>query len=303
MPVPMISENWAELLTPGLRSIFQLQRDAIVAASPMSRFYNVATSTRAYEETFGVGGLGDVEEYNGTIPYDASNKLWKTTFTHKKYVKGIQIDKDLVADEMYNIINQEPAKLGLSFGRTREKFAASTLNNAFSANYPGPDSKALCATDHPYSPTDSTTIGNKGTTALSYDAVIATRKLMRLFKDDRGELVTVMPDTIVVGPDLEDQGQTILNSMQKPGTANNDANVVRGQGYQLVVWDYLTDTNNWFMVDSAMAKMHLWWFDRELLNFELDPTSDYAMVARYRGVERYSFGFDNWRWIYGHEVA
>jgi phage major head subunit gpT-like protein len=295
----MIAENWATLLEPGLRSVFMTQRDAIIAPSPMDLFYNVVTSNRAFEETFGVGGLGDVPQFNGSIEYDAMEGLYKTTFTHIEWAKGIQVERKLVDDDQYNVINQRATALGLSFGRTREKNAASTFNNAFTSV--GSDGVALCGS-HPFSPTNSATQSNAGTSALTYDNLIATRKLMREFKDDRGELITVMPNILLVPPELEDTAQTILNSINKPGTNNNDTNIVRGQGYQLVVWDYLTDANNWYLIDGAMAKMHLWWFTRVPVEFALDPKSEFDLVARYRGYERYSFGFDDWRWIYGHSV-
>lgn len=302
MTTPLIAENWATLLEPGLRSVFATQRDAIVAPSPMSLFYNVTTSNRAFEETFGVGGLGDVPVYNGSIEYDSMEGLYKTIFTHIEFAKGIQVERKLVDDDMYNVINQRATALGLSFGRTHEKNAASTFNNAFSGSFAGSDGVALCGA-HPFSPTNSATQSNTGSSPLTYDNLIATRKIMREFKDDRGELITVMPSILLVPPELEDTAQTILNSINKPGTANNDTNVVRGQGYQLVVWDYLADPNNWFLIDPAMSKAHLWWFNRVSLEFALDPKSEYDLVARYRGYERYSFGFDDWRWIYGHSVS
>lgn len=302
MTTPIIAENWANLLEPGLRSVFLTQRDAIIAPSPMEQFYNVTPSTRGFEETFGVGGLGDVPVYNGSIEYDSMEGLYKTRFNHIEFAKGIQVERKLVDDDQYNVINQRASALGLSFGRTREKNAASTFNNAFSGSFLGADGVALCGA-HPYSPTNSATQSNVGSSPLTYDNLIATRKLMREFKDDRGELITVMPNILLVPPELEDTAQTILQSFNKPGTANNDANVVRGQGYKLIVWDYLSDPNNWFLLDGALAKQHLWFFERVKLEFALDPKSEYDLVARYRGYERYSFGWDSPLWIYGHNVS
>jgi phage major head subunit gpT-like protein len=302
MPTPINSEHFSRILEPGLRAVFMLQREAVIAASPLARFFNVVTSNRSFEQMQGVGGMGDVPAYNGTIAYDSFNLGYQSTFTHVEYALGIQVERKLVDDDLYNVINQRASMLGMSFGRTREKNAASLFNNAFSASYLGSDGKALCATDHPYSAYNATAQGNKGTSALTHDTLIATRKLMRAFKDDRGELVTVMPDTLVVPPQLEDTAQVILNSINKSGTANNDVNVNKG-GYNLVVWDYLTDSNNWFLCDSAMMKQHCWWFTRVPVEFALDPSGDYDLVARYRGYERYSFGFTDWRCCYGHEVT
>ena len=71
----------------------------------------------------------------------------------------------------------------------------------------------------------------------------------------------------------------------------------------MIVWDYLSDTNNWFMIDSMLAKMYLNWYDRVPMEFAMDPTSDFSLEARFRGYMRYSYGWDDWRWIYGHNVS
>lgn len=298
-----ISENWAELLEPGLRRIFFDAVDGIVTASRVPLLFNVADSTKSQEHDLGVGGFADFEEYSGAIEYDDNEQLFKTTYTHQEFAKGITVERKLVDDDLYNIINQRPRQLGLAAARTREKHAASVFNNAFSASFLGGDAVALCGS-HPYSPSNASTQSNAGSTALSYDAVVATRKLMREYEDARGELVTVMPDLLLVPPELEDTANDIVMTMTgKPGTANNSNNFVREAGIRYVVWDYLTDANNWFLLDSGLAKLYLNWFDRVPLEFASDPTSDYNLVARFRAYMRYSYGWSDWRFVYGHAVA
>lgn len=303
-----VSENWAVLLEPGLRSLFELARQPIITESRVPLFYNVTTSQKAQEHDQGLGGMQDWNEYTGQIEYADTELGYKTTYTHVEYTQGISVERKLVDDDQYNVINRRASLLGLTAERTREKHGASVFNNAFSSSYLGGDSKALCATDHPLSPTNSTTHGNKGTTALSYDAIIATRKLMRAFVDDTGELFPVMPDTLLVPPGLEETAFYATQAIVEPSDGSttsepSNPNYVRSKGFRVVVWDYLTDTNNWFMIDSALAKQFLNWFNRVPLEFALDPTSTYNLVARYRGYMRYSFGWSDWRWVYGHEVT
>jgi hypothetical protein len=126
---------------------------------------------------------------------------------------------------------------------------------------------------------------------------------MRSYTDDRGELIQCMPDTLVVPPELEDQAYVEARTPLKTGGANNDLSFVNSLGLKVIVWDYLTDANNWFMVDSQMVKQHLTWFDRVPLGFALNPLSDFQLKAQYRGYMRYSLGWNDWRWVYGHAVA
>ena len=297
-----INEKWANLLEPGLRQIFDITRDGMAAQAVAPQLFNVSTSSKAQEHDLGEGGFGDWNEYKGTINYDDDDEGWKTTYTHAEFVKGFAVERKLVDDDLYNIINRKPRKLAISAERTKEKAAASVFNNAFSSSYAGGDAVELCGA-HPYSPVNASTQANNGTSALTYDNVIATRKLMRAYTDDRAELVSVMPDTILVPPELENTAWEILESTNKPDTANNNGNYVRSNGFRLIVWDYLTDANNWFMIDSGLASLYLNWFDRVPLEFTADPTSDYNLVAKYRGYMRYSYGWSDWRWVYGHAVA
>lgn len=297
-----ISEQWAQLLEPGLRAIFDTTRDGMAAASRLPMLYNINTSGKAQEHDLGEGGMGDWSEYNGAIEYDDNEQGFKTTYTHAEFAKGITVERKLVDDDLYNIINQRPRKLAISAMRTREKAAASVFNNAFSSSFVGGDSVALCGA-HPYSPSNASTQSNVGTTALSYAAIVATRKLMRAYEDDRGELVMVNPDVLLVPPELEDTAYELIEAAGKPGTANNDANFVGSLANRVIVWDYLTDANNWFMIDSTLAGLYLNWFDRVPLEFAADPTSDYNLVAKYRGYMRYSYGWSDWRFVYGHNVT
>jgi len=299
-----ISEQWAELLEPGLRAIFVEQQQALAAESKVPQLFNVITSTKASEHFLGAGGMSDWMEYEGGIEYDDFDQLYKTTLTHKEFVKGFKVERKLVDDDQYNLITPRPAQLAMSAMRTREKHAASVFNHAFTAAYTGGDSIRLCNASHPLAPTHSGDVqSNAGTTALSYASINATRELMRAYTDDRSELTTIMPDTLLVPPELEEPAAQIAKTIEKPGTADHSYNFAGGWLKNVIVWDYLTDANNWFLIDSRLAKVHLLWIDRTPLEFAMDPTSDFSLEARYRGYMRYSYGWSDYRWVYGHSVT
>ena len=58
-----ISEQWAELLSPGLHAIFDLQMEALAAQAKAPLLFNVQSSGKAEEKDLGVGGFSDWEEY------------------------------------------------------------------------------------------------------------------------------------------------------------------------------------------------------------------------------------------------
>lgn len=302
-----VSEQWAELLEPGLRSIFEVQREALAAVSRITTLFDVAPSGQSDEDDLGMGGFGDWEEYKGAIEYDDNEQLWKTTYTHVEYVRGFKVERKLVDDDQYNVIDRRPRGLALSAMRTREKHAASVFVNAFTNTYAGGDSVELCGA-HPYSPSNAATQANNGTTALSYDSVVSTRELMRAYEGDRGELVPVNPTLILVPAELEGTANEICTTMrgpdsQQPNVADYVASLVEDRGISYLVWDYLTNAKDWWLIDRQLAKQYLRWFDRIPLEFAMDPTSDFTLEARYRGYMRYSYGWSDWRWVYGHDVT
>lgn len=304
-----ISEQWAELLEPGLRSIFQIQAEALAAQSLIPMLFNSIGSSKASEYFLGMGGFGNWPEYDGAIEYDDPEQGYKTTLTHKEYVEGFKVRRSLVDDDQYNVISARPRGLALAAMRTREEHAASVFNNAFSTSYQGGDGKPLCeSAGHPYSPSNASTQTNEGTTALSYDGVVSIRESMRAYLDDRGKLVPINPDLILVPPELENTANEICETMrgpstQQPNTADYVASLVQARGIHYLVWDYLTDANAWFLIDSQLAKIHLLWIDRSPLEFAMDPTSDFRLEARYRGYMRYSYGWSDWRWVYGNNPS
>lgn len=298
-----ISEQWAQLLEPGLRAIFYKQYDALAAPSRIPMLFNIQSSSKAQEHDLGIGGFGSWGEYKGVIEYEDNEQGFKTTYTPKEFVRAFKVERKLVDDDLYNVINKKPEGMAMSAFLTREEHAASVFNNAFSSSYVGGDSVALCGS-HPYSPSNASTQSNSGTTALSYNAVVATRKLMRAYQNDRGKLIPVNPSLILVPPELEDTANDIvMTATGKPGTADNSNNFLRDVGIRYMVWDYLTDANNWFLIDPMLGKRFLNWFDRVPLEFAMDPTSDFSLEARFRGYMRYSYGWSDWVWIYGHNVT
>lgn len=303
MGTPMNQTQLSALTNLGvaLNAVFVQQLQAVAGDSLLNTLYNVQESNRAVERRHGVGGMGDVPTFTGAIEYDSFEPLYRTDYTHIEYAKGIAVERKLIDDDEYGVISGRAQKLGLTFDRTIEKHAVSVFANAFASTSAGADGVALCATNHPYSPTNAGTQGNKGTSALTESSLTATRQLMLKFKDDRGEVMNTAPDTLLVPVELEEAARVIVESGQRSGTANNDANTNRG--YRIVVSRYLTDANDWFLIDSRMAKMYLNWFWRVQPEFAEDPSSDYNLVMKYRGYMRYSFGFDAWQWLYGHSVT
>lgn len=305
--MPERSANWSQLVALDAPMVkqFYLGFGAVGdqrRASMIPTLFNVDTSQTATEKSFGVGTLGSDGwdfETTGRVEYDDIHKGWEKTYTHQEFAKGVVVQRKLIDDNQTRIAFGNARALGDSAFRLREKDAASVFNSAFTDS--GPDGQSLCDTDHPYSAEDSTTYSNEGSSALSKSSVASTRILMQKFVDDTGDLMDVMPDTLIIPPELEDTAIEITRSGLDPTSANNAVNPQQGR-FRYIVWHYLTDANNWFMTEAARQKQFLNWFDRVALEFA--PEEDFDTLQRkYRAYMRYSYGYDDARWIYGHAVS
>lgn len=316
---PLSKHGWADLLTPGFRDIFNRAIAEYVETNDMiPQLFQVMTSDRAEEKFSEVGAMGDMKrlEATGRVEYDTFAQGYDVTIDLPEYTKGFFVSRKEMDDELYNVINQKPADLALAATRTQQFYAASVFNHAFDTSWTDPsgitlkctggDSAALCSDSHTFatgltaSTTPATVVDNKGTSALSATSIAATRLLMRKFKDDRGNLLNVRPDTIIIPPDLEKTAEEILNSTNVSGEISNTVNALRGK-LKVVVWDLLTDAESWFMVDSALMKRCLLWINRVPL--EIDRADDFdSVAAKWRAYARWGIGFRGWQWIYGHTV-
>jgi len=291
-------ENFGYLLDPGLRKIFMDEYS--LPGAVMDQVYGVEKSSKATEYDYAIGGLGDMEEFTGTIGYSDFKAQYRVSYTHKEWVKGIKIERKLMDDDLYSVINKRAASLAIVAKRTREKHAASTFNNAFNTTlFTGGDGFSLCYGAHTRVGS-SLTQSNLGSSALSPTALAANRLAMRFFKDETDNLITAMGDTLLVPPELEQTAWEIVSSDKEVNSADNTANFWKGR-YKVVVWPYLADTNNWFLIDSRFAKMFLKWFDRIPVEFNKDKDFD-TYVSKWSSYARYSFGFSDWTWLYGNQV-
>lgn len=297
--MPLVQENFADLIEPGLRKVFADVFNKQESMLPV--LFNMQSSDKAVEHDLEMGDIANLEPFEGTIPYDDTGEGYKTDYTHLEYARGIKVERRLVINDLYNVINRRPASLALAAARRREADGASVFNNAFNSANTGGDSLSLCNSAHT-SRVGGSNQSNTGTDAFSATAVETARQLMVAYKTNRDNVISIKPDLLIVPHQLEEKAYELINSTGKTDTAQNNANFHKGK-YKLAVWNnYLTDNNNWFLVDSNMMKMFLLWFDREPVQFFKDRDFD-SLQAKFAAYAYYSFGWSDWRWVYGSNAA
>ena len=295
--------SWAEDYQPVVYDFFKAGVDMVPSLIPA--LYNVQQSNSAFEYFLGLEGT-DVEGWDtykdtGITSYADFDRGFPKTFQHKNFTRRFKLLQDYIEDGTLNNSAQVALRgLGISAGQKRETDAASVFNGAWTASAPylGPDGVALCSATHDYSAANGAHYSNTGTAAFSYTALKAARLALRALADGVGNPL-MRNGTLVLHPiELSDVVAEVINAGGKPGTADNDANAVRG--FSNLAWDFLTDNESWFLIDPLWNKQSLFWFNRVSLYNEIVERATTHVVYEFR--MRYSYGFIDPRFIYGNAV-
>jgi len=301
-----LSSSNPDVLTPEFKKVFYEKYRQL--PSKIDMFYTKESKGPRGDVTkfSEIGGQTNWTEFNGNVQYEAVQEGYDVTLEHKEFTKGFQLERKLMDDDLTGIYSQKPRTMGSAYARTREEHAARIFNQAFAVDnffYTHTEGVALCSDSHTTRSGASTSVGfdNVSTDALSATAVATARIAMRKYRDAEANRISVTPNEILFPVDLYETADEIIRSMGKVGTELNNTNVHEG-AYKGIDWEYLTDTNNWFMMDSNARSEMLFWIDRIPVEFEFIEDFD-TIIAKWRGYSRYSMGYNDWRWIYGANVS
>jgi hypothetical protein len=303
-----ISTNFPDLLDPRFQKVFNGWLKEL--PDRIGDFYTRPSAssapTPADFRMSEINGFSDIPEFTGTVQYQDTSQGYDSTITYKEYASGFQIERKLFDDALYSIMDAKPKALADALHRTRQKHAAQLFNNAASVDTTWlnhTEGVALVSNNHTTTSGASTATGfdNLITAALSAVSLTAARIQMRGFRGPDAERISVMPGELLIPPELYDVGYEITGSQGKPDTANNNANVHFGK-YDVSDWEYLTDTNNWFLMDASMRKQSVFWIDK--VGEEFGKVEDFdTFVGKWRLYARYGAGWQTWRWILGGIVS
>jgi len=284
---------FADTLAPELAEVFFDRYE--VEPEMMPSIFKVKTSDRDREVESAVSGFSLLIQTAelGPLDYEDPNQMYRTTYTHLKYTKGFKVSQELWEDDQHNVIRAMPEALGKAAKRTQEYYAASVFNNGFTAaNTSYGDAKPLFSTLHPRAD-GGTAQSNASSTGLTLTEtnLETQRTSFRKFLDDKGMRFMSVPNCILVPVDLEKTAQILTKSQMRPGTTNNDINVYANM-FDIKVWEYITSTTAWFLLD--MRNHLLTWYWRIRPEFKQDTGFD-SDAALYKTRVRFSFGWSDWR--------
>ena len=192
------------------------------ATSPLVFMQKTSDSAAEIMETFkGVSPWGTKDE-NGDIPEDQSRVDNQKTYNMLTFASGVELTKEFFDDNRHNVYEQTVADFANKARIGRDDNAFKLFNEGFDSQKTA-DGSYIFADDHTTLGND--TVDNKGTAALSESSLNDAITALIEQKDQAGEVMGNMPETLVVPPALFKTACEIVESELKSGTADNDMNV------------------------------------------------------------------------------
>lgn len=301
--MPLTRSDMPNLLEDGLKTVFFEALDA--AVGDYQRIATIVPSSSDEESYPWLGAVPSVREFAdermplGLLEHDFSirNKTWESS---------IAVERAAIEDDKLGQIRLRVQSLARETRRHMDELVFTLLKNGFAAQCY--DGQYFFDTDH--ADGESGAQSNKGTSALDAAALQAAITAMMKFKDDRGKFLGVVPDLLVVPPDLQWTAMELLESTYWPeavsGSEKHASNVLKGK-LDLLVSPYLTDSSDWFVLSTRGIVKPLILQSRTPIEFaalEADSESGFMRDQYIYGVRaRYNAGYGLWQMAYGAQVS
>jgi|TARA_B100000579_G_scaffold438017_1_gene470918 hypothetical protein len=290
-------------LLPGLNALFGMEYSRY--PEEWRSCYEVENSDRAFEEETKLSGFGTapVKDEGAAIAYDDAQEVYTARYTHEAIAMGFSITQEAVEDNLYDSLSARYTKaLARAFQNTKEVKGAALFNEGFTGQTGG-DGKSLFATDHPL--VSGGTNANEPSVAVDLNETALEAAIIAIGKwtDERGLKIAARPKKLLIPSDLQFVAERLMKTDGRVGSADNDLNAVKSMsavpgGY--MVNHYLTDTDAWFLgTDIPNGFKH---FSRVAMKTSMEGDFETGNV-RYKGRERYSFGYSDPLAYYGSPGA
>lgn len=293
-----------ELLYPGLAEIWGLDYEQY--PTKYTKFLKIESSDKAFEKEQGMSGftVAGVKEQGNSVGFARLTQGFQKEYVHITYGIGAIVTREMMEDDQYNVISQIPSLLAEAMRRTEETVGTAPLNNAFDASVVGADGQSLCSTAHPNAGSGGGTQSNRPATASDLTQTSLEQAYIDIenFRDENNQRIS-MPEKkrLIVSRSDMFNAQKILKTQYKVGSADNDVNILANSNIELVMTNYLTDQDAWFLQNGI--RNGLKFKQRRKADIERDNdrvgTQNLAIVT----TERFSVGWTDWRDIYGSPGA
>jgi hypothetical protein len=290
-------------LEPGLNALFGLEYSKY--QDEWKGIFDTESSDRAFEEEVMLSGFGNAatKSEGAGFAYDTAQEVYTSRYNHETVALGFALTEEAVEDNLYDKLSSRYTKaLARSMSHTKNVKGAAVLNNAFNSAKAGGDGIELIGI---HTLLNGSTIQNEPNTAADLNETSLENALIGIskFTDERGLKIAIKGQSLVVPTDLIFVAEKVLNTSQTLGSNNNDLNALNSMSVLpggVAVNHFLTDADAWFIkTDSPDGLKH---FNRVGMKTGMEGDFETGNV-RFKARERYSFGWSDFRAVYGSPGA
>jgi phage major head subunit gpT-like protein len=256
---------------------------------------NVASSTRM--ETYAwMQRIPKMREWVGprqynnltTEVYQLVNRRWEDT---------VAVDVDDIEDDSLGVYAPVFEELGRAARKLQDQQVKVVMQGGATGNQW--DGVPFFSTAHPLDPAgvQSNHFTGSALTPGNYDTV---RSAMMSYSGNDGEPLAVMPNLLVVPPQLEREAREIINAdIISDGAGAGVSNVLKGSASVLVVPELANEPTVWYLIDTSRAVKPFIWQQRQApqLDQMSSPTDEGVFsenLIRYGLKARAAAGYGLW---------
>lgn len=263
----------------------------------LALIYRFKMAEQGTEYDLEVGDFPAVQLFTGSMPFVPVTEGYKKSVQETQYALGLVVTRQLLRNDLYGAVRETVRTMADSFRQLREQQGAFPFVNAFNGAFTTGDGLSLCNAAHTNA-NGGANFSNTSSVAFSAANVQANRLLMKAFPSNAGNIISNVPDTLLVPMQLEDQAYEILESMGKVDTSMNNRNYSEGR-YKLIVWDnFLTSSTNWFLLNSQRMQRELIFREWEKTSFMRSGEFD-TLATKWAGYTSFGISSVEPRWIMG----
>lgn len=173
------------------------------------------------------------------------------TLKNRDFELTVGVPRNSIEDDTYGIYNPVASMMGQQAEKYPDDLLVQLLLNGESIV--GPDGQFFFDTDHPVSPINATLgvqsnlFTGRPLTGPNFDIV---RSAMTTLREENGRIMRLMPNLLVVPPQLEFTAKQILNATT---VLTGGANIYAGAAEILVIPELAEDPTSWYLLNTMNA--------------------------------------------------
>lgn len=294
----LYSPDFPNMLGEALNTVFQNEYGRPVDNSWLQLCTEI-NSTKASEKYGFLGANPSMREFRDERqPSGFQENAF--VISNKKYESTISISVDALDDDQYGQIRLQVMRLGETVRSFKEECAYTVFTNGDSNTYGTCyDGNEFFDSQHKEGTYYTTVQSNVGNSTLSQTSLSAARTTMMGFKDDRGNKLRIVPDTLIVPPELEDTAIQLTKSATVDASGNINVNQGR---YKILVTPFFPDADSWILAKTNGVMKPLIYQNRQEAVFQaLEGNTETGFMRDeylYGVKTRFAFGYGDWRNAY-----